>query len=58
MTQTEEAKKLGMSQATISRAKRQIKQGDLFRKPILKILEVQGHGDKVRAFVKAVNDEE
>jgi hypothetical protein len=56
MTQTQEAKKLGLSQSTISRAKNQIKQGDLFRKPVLKILEVQGHGDTIRAFVKKVNE--
>jgi hypothetical protein len=58
MIQSTKAKELNMSLSTYKRAKQQIKQGDLFRKPILKILEVQGKGDIVRAFVKAVNDEE
>lgn len=56
MTQTEEAKKLSMSQATISRAKQQIKQGNIFRKPILKILEVQCKGDLVREFIRKINE--
>jgi len=56
MTQQQLSKKTGITQPDISKYLKQIKQGDLFRKPILKILEVQGHGDIVRAFVKAVND--
>ena len=57
MTQKELIKATGYSQPEISKYLKQIKQGDLFRKPILKILEVQGKGDIVRAFVKKINGE-
>ena len=55
MTQQELSQRTGIAQPDISKYLKQIKQGDIFRKPILKILEVQGYGDTVREFVKAVN---
>jgi len=57
LTQSDLAKATGLAQPQISKYLKQIKQGDLFRKPILKILEVQGKGDLVRAFVKKINGE-
>jgi predicted transcriptional regulator len=57
MTQQELSKSTGIAQPDISKYLKQIKQGDLFRKPILKILEVQGKGDLVRVFVKKINGE-
>jgi len=57
MTQSDLSEATGIAQPDISKYLKQIKQGDLFRKPILKILEVQGKGDLVRAFVKTINGE-
>jgi len=54
MTQTELCKATGLAQPQVSKYLKQIKQGDLFRKPILKILEVQGKGDLIREFIKAI----
>lgn len=55
MTQQDLARQTGISQGSISAYLKQIKQGDLFRKPILKILEVQGKGDTIREFIKEIN---
>ncbi len=54
MTQQELSKATGLAQPQVSKYLREIKQGDLFRKPILKILEVHGKGDLIRKFVKAI----
>lgn len=56
MTQKDLSKKTGIAQPDISNYLKQIKQGDLFRKPILKILEVQGKGDLVREFIRKINE--
>lgn len=55
-TQAELSKQTGLAQPQVSNYLKQIKQGDLFRKPILKILEVQGKGDLVREFIRKINE--
>ncbi len=54
MTQQDLIKATGFSQPQVSKYLKEIKQGDLFRKPILKLLEVQGKGDLIREFIKAI----
>lgn len=54
MTQTELSKATGISQPEISKHLREIREGHIIRPNILKILRVQGKGDKVDAFIREV----
>ena len=55
-TQQDLIKATGFSQPQVSKYLKDIGKGDLFRKPILKVLEVQGKGELIREFIRKINE--